>query len=399
MFNRGSIALISLTFLVLFLVQPFLTLLMVLLVGWIYCPKRYWVPSILVILGSAYIGLINTTKLPDSDLGVYLQWYESANGLGYFEFLGLFSREPIFYTWMYLISSLTNGDKNIFIFLTSWLSYFIFAYSILLVCRHANIAPRSTAMLIVIFLFFPLLFSISAHLMRQFLAAALITYFFARRIAEQKNSWWVIATAIFVHYSSILFVPLALLGLSRRLPPILSFVLSSVVLVFIYVMAKAGSGFLSDIPVFGLVFLRIAADEVPDVRGLTFNALIFVIIVSTVAATNLWERYDRFRAVLAGYFDRNLNIAVLSVGVIVVVSSLSSNTAEIAMRLYFYLYCLVGLVVPIFLINKKHTLLATAFIALLVVMYFYLALEIGVWRYAPIIDVLLLPAPLIWGAS
>lgn len=399
MFNRGGIALISLIFLVLFLVQPFLTLLMVLLVGWIYCPKRYWVPSILVILGSAYIGLINTTKLPDSDLGVYLQWYESAKGLGYFEFLGLFSREPIFYTWMYLISSLTNGDKNIFIFLTSWLSYFIFAYSILLVCRHANIAPRSSAMLIVIFLFSPPLFSISAHLMRQFLAAVLITYFFARRIAEQKNPWWVIATAIFVHYSSILFVPLALLGLSRRLPPILSFVLSSAVLVFIYVMAKASSGFLSDIPVFGLVFLRIAAEEDPDVRGLTFNALIFVIIVSTIAATNLWERYDRFRAVLAGYFDRNLNIVVLAVGVIVVVSSLSSNTAEIAMRLYFYLYCLVGLVVPIFLINKKHTPLATASIALLVVMYFYLALELGVWRYASIIDVLLLPAPLIWGAS
>ncbi len=389
----------SLIFFTIFFVQPFFTLLLVLMFGWLFCSRKYWWVSILAILGAAYIALVNTTKLPASDLEVYLGWYESANGLSLLEFLALFSREPVFYTWMYLISLVTGNDKYIFIFLTSWFSYLILVYSVLIVGRSLRIDPRLTATIIIMLLFFPPLFGISAHLMRQFLAAALVTLFFAKRLVDQKNHWWILVTAIFVHYSSIIFAPLVLLRFTRRFSRGLSIILFGAVLWFIYIAAKAGSVLLVDIPVFGLVFQRIAAETVPDVVGLTLNAIIFIVIIMLVAGFNLLRQHSAGYSVLSNLFVQNINISVFSVGAIAIVSNFSSNTAEVAMRLYFYLYCLAGLVTLSFGVNSKRVLMFLSFATALEVLYFYSALEFGVWHYAPIAHILLAPAWLVFGSS
>lgn len=401
MTNRNVKVQMGLIFLALFFVQPFFTLLLVLLFGWLYCPRRYWWVGILAILGTAYIALINTTKLPASDLEVYLDWYGSAKDLSLLEFLALFSREPIFYTWMYFVSLLTNNETNIFIFLTSWFSYFILVYGVLLVGRRLKIDPRLTAVIVIMLLFLPPLFSISAHLMRQFLAAALVTLFFSKRLAGQNNPWWILVAAIFVHYSSIIFVPLVLLRLTRRFSRGLSIILFGAVLWFMYVAAKAGSIFFVNAPVFGLVFQRVAAETVPDVVGLTLNAIVFIVIVVIMAVLNLLRRHGVGYAVLSNTNSlvQNVNISVLSIGVIAIISNLSGNTAEVAMRLYFYLYCLAGLVILLFAFNSKRVLMFLSFAAALEVLYFYLALEFGVWHYAPTAHILLAPAWLVFGSN
>lgn len=382
-----------------FIGQPFLALLLVFLIGCLSSAKSYWFSFLLGMLAAAYLGLINTTKLPDSDLVQYLEWFEIAGESGFIEYIALHSREPVFYAWMWIVSAIFGGDNHSFIFLSTWLPYSIFAYSIVIVCRRYDVDARVTAILVILFLFLPPLFSISAHLIRQFMAGALVTLFFARRLAMQKSSWWVIVVAVFIHYSALIFVPLALLRIPRRIHPMLSFAVYGIIIYSLYLVAYMASGYLSQLPVFGMVFLRISASAIPDVIGLTTNAVFFIIVYSSFAYLNMVETNSRLKYSGSNGFDKNFKFSVLLLGAIILISSMSVNTAEIAMRMYFYLYFLLALVMAIFICNNFWTTRFIFAIAILEIFAFFYSLQAGVWTYAPLMKILFLPSLQLWGWS
>ncbi len=384
---------------ILFVGQPVLSLLLVFLVGCMCSAKNYWFPFFFGILAAAYLGLINTTKLPDSDLVRYLEWFEIAGKSGFIEYIALYSREPVFYAWVWIISAVFGGDSHFFIFLSTWAPYSIFSYSIVIVCRRYDVDARVAAILVMLFLFLPPLFSISAHLIRQFMAGALVTLFFARRLAMHKSSWWIIVIAIFIHYSALIFVPLALLRIPRTVHPILSFVVYGVLIYLLYLVAYVASGYLSQLPFFGMVFLRISASVIPDVVGLTTNAMFFIIVYFSFASMNLIETNSRLiHGGLYG-FDRNFRFSVLLIGAIILISNISINTAEIAMRLYFYLYFLLGLVMVIFIRDNLWIARFIFIVAALEMFAFFYSLQAGVWTYAPLMKILSLPFLQLWGGA
>jgi hypothetical protein len=395
----GLLALVALSLTLLFFVQPFITLWVIMLLLWFYKPMQSWMLGMFALFGAAFIALINTTKVPDSDLEKYLNWYESVSNVGIIEFLSLFTREYAYYFWMYSISLFSAGDKYVFIFLSSWIPYLILMLSILLVCRNFNIGTRTAALIMLTFLFFAPLFAISAHLLRQFFAAAMVTIFFAKRIVEQKNSWWIIVVATFVHYSAFIFLPLILIKSSRKLSIPLNVLLSFTMLLSIFLVAKAASGFLTNIPIFGLIFQRISAEEIPVVIGLSFNAMIFVVFILALTATVMWSRVGQFGQQGIGLYEVHLYIVTLLIGTIVVVSNLFVNTAEIAMRIYFYLYFLSALVVSMYFVNHRKSLPALIALSMVVTIQFFLSLDMGVWRYAPVNKILFLPVWEVWGVS
>ena len=403
--NRGfgsdciSVFFISTIVTVLFVAQPFLGLLLIIFLGWLDSPRSYWAPMMLCLLGSAYIGLINTTKVPASDLLNYLEWFSRAEGRGLIEYLADFTREPVFYIWTWLISVLTGGDKHAFLFFTSWLCYSVITYSIVIVSRHFKIDARLSALVVLIFLFLPPLFGISAHLLRQFIAASLVALFFARRIAQQKSSWWLIAAAVFVHYSALIFVPLALLRVPRRFTPMPYLLFSAIALCLLYLVVKMSAGLLSQLPLFRVAFLRVAALQIPDVIGLSTNAIIFLSVILVLVFLNIGTQPRAAVDDKSGYYIENFNNSVLLLSLVILLSSLSIYTSEIAMRLFLYLYFMAGPIVLMFLRNRSWVIPLAVPVCMLNMIYFFLFVEFGVWQYSSVMQMLVFPAPLIWGAS
>ena len=383
--------------LVLFIFQPFLAVLLVAMLGMLSAPDRFWAPLLLCLLGSAFIGLINTTKLPESDLIRYFEWYDRAQTMGLLQYLSSFTREPVFYIWNWFVSRLSGGDQQVFVFLTTALIYWLLTYSIVLVGRYLRVDSRLTLVIVLLFLFLPPLFSISGHLVRQVMAAAFIALFFARRIALGKASWWLALLAGFVHFSALIFIPLALLRMPQRCSPIIYFVCSAVALGAFYLVVKVSAELLSQFPVFNVLFLRIAALRIPDVVGLSTNAILVLGLVLAVIAVNIWSRNPPEAAGRQGFYLDNFSNSVLLLSVVILLSSLSTYTLEVAMRLFLYLYFLAGPVLLIFLRKNAWTMPIVMFLTVCNLGFFFYTVEFGVWDFMPVWQLSIYPAPLIWG--
>lgn len=346
---------------------------------------------VLAILGAAYLGLINTTKIPDSDLAVYLDWYALAQDLNLIEYLGLFTREPLYYAWMYLVSKVSNGNEAAFTFFSTVVTYTLILHNVARISRHFALSNRVTVLLLVTFIFFGPLFSLSAHLMRQFFAAALVLTFYTAWIVTGKRQWWILIGALFVHYSAVLFILFAAIKMPRKFRPALSLVLMTVLLAVVFVFVRKVSSAMVNMPLFGMIFSRIASDEGHDIGHLSISALAFVASIAGLAVSNLKSRLmSSSESVLS------VNITVILLAIIVLFANASDATVEIAKRFYFYQYFL-------FALALASSTLTSRYRAILIVMpliaapHFFLNIEMGAWQYTNLARLAFLPSWELWG--
>lgn len=74
---------------------------------------------------SIFLGLINTTKVPQSDMINYLAWFEMARWLDFREYIFMLGKEPIYHAFVYLIHYVFGGSKNWFIISVTSLGYIL----------------------------------------------------------------------------------------------------------------------------------------------------------------------------------------------------------------------------------------------------------------------------------
>ena len=122
-----------------------------------------------VVFVAAYLGLVNLTTAPESDLANYIQAPKDAEDLDIGAFLLFYSREPLYYFLLYYLGNIPLFDQRHYIFLSTFVPYAIFGCSIIKVSLKLRLDHSLILGLVLCLLFFPQLFNISAHLMRQFL--------------------------------------------------------------------------------------------------------------------------------------------------------------------------------------------------------------------------------------
>lgn len=371
-----------------FFLQPFLTLFLVSLLAWLRPAARGSLSGVLVI-GALYLSLVNITKLPESDLAVYLNSFEDAQRLDLGPFLLLNTREPLYYVSLYGLANLPGVDGHIYVFLSTLLPYLLFGTAVLQVGVALRLERRSLLTLLLFLLFFGQLFSLSAHLLRQFLAASLVMLFLADYAVTGCRRWGLGLLGMMVHYSSMPLMLLSLLKPHSRYSAALSLLLHMIALISIYALAVQMAPLLVDVPVLGIVFDRITNVEGAELEPLTLSQMATAALFLVVALYTLTRTSGSAQ-------DWSLLLCVATICVVVLVSSAQPTLSEIALRYFIYLYFLIGLVLPFLMVRFPLSRWAVYGLALLSPPLFFYKLTNSEWTYAPVVALLFEPAWMLW---
>jgi hypothetical protein len=378
--------------LLLFVLQPFLTLLLMVFLGLTKELTSRKFVYLIAFMGSCYLGLINTTKLPDSDLLNYLDWYRVAQNLHLVDYLTINPREPLYFISLYGIANLPFSSPQLFIFFSTLVSYFIFLIAIIRTSIHLGLREKLIIGLIILFLFFAPLFSLSAHLMRQFLAGTIIVLFFSEYIISGKRKWLILLSAVLVHYSSIIFIPIVFLKKIRMFSSSISLVLCISALALMYFISKGTAHLFNNIPVLGFVLDRISAEDGAELGALSLQAILMALISAFISFLNI-------RCIRRPYASHELwviNLSVIAIVVIALFANIQTQLSEIALRFFFYIYFLLGLSLPIYMASRKSSARFLPVILLIEILFFAYKLQFGEWVYAPLNILLFAPSWLLW---
>ena len=196
-----------------------------------------------------------------------------------------------------------------------------------------------------------------------------------------------------MHYSSMPFFLLSLLQPHKRYSSILSLLFHALTLVLVYALAVQVAPLFLDVPVLGMVFQRLVNGEGAQLDPLTLPVLGTAVLYLAVSLFSLARTSGR----KLGAQDWTVMLCTVTVCVVVLMTSVQPTLSEIAVRYYFYLYFLMGLVLPFLMVRVPLSRWGVHALALLSVPLFFYKLASGEWTFAPLIALLFEPAWMLWG--
>ena len=178
------------------------------------CSRRNLVRPL--IFGLAFfLSILNAGKEHAGDLKNYFVVFDQMESLSFFSIITLAygeEREPVFWFFLYLFRDL---EFSTFLFFFSFVTYFS-AFTAIYEVGKNNDADYRTISLVIFFTgLFYINFSLSVHLMRQFLATVFLVLAMAA-FSKGRNfrASFLILTAIFTHNMMILVAPAFILASS-----------------------------------------------------------------------------------------------------------------------------------------------------------------------------------------
>lgn len=288
---------------------------------------------------SFFLGLINMTKYIESDMENYLIQFDLAKESGFFSYLLLVGKEFAFYSYMYFLSSCIKLDFASFTLINTFISYFCLLYSVVLIYKKLSLKVVDVVVALVSISFFFELFSLSAHLMRQFLAMSVLLLGLVYFILYNRKMHLLILCAGFIHSSAFLFLPLLFF------PPIRKpFSVKSIILTFfaVFILAYAVVLLAGNLE-FVYIFQRIGANDFNSESHLEIVTIVFTLLF-LISILLLMKRYIMLPR-SAFWFNVFMFLPVFILGFSFIQETLSY-------RYGFYVYAYFFVFFPI-LINRK----------------------------------------------
>ncbi|TQV77030.1 hypothetical protein FLL45_03500 [Aliikangiella marina] len=212
-----------------------------------------------------FFTLINLLKVPESDMLVYIDAIREIRGYSFFDviqfnFVSMRSIEFIFNYYIYFVSFIDTGGF-FFSFLSVFIIYILFALSL---DKVMPLELREKYLIFFSLILFSITFSLSGHLVRQYLAASVLIYGIASFKDSPVKGGLFILMSPFVHISVapfVVLIPLLYKSLSRKawvLISVFSVLIALAMTSFVVVLRPYMEiGFVKDdgsIPVFLIVF-------------------------------------------------------------------------------------------------------------------------------------------------
>jgi hypothetical protein len=362
--------------------------------------------STFVLMLSLWLAFINSTKVPDNDLIHHTNWFLNSEGKGFLEYLTSIYKEPLFYAYNYIFFYLSGGNVALWIITHSFFSYFLFFTAIKKFFLKLNLPLYFLVFGLICAAFFPQLFSLSAHLMRQFLANAIFILFAVEKIFYKKNKWWLALAAVLSHASSLLLVALVYYSPLRQFKK--NRVLNIILLIALYSYQFIATFLLNTIGnlnvVVRYILERASADTFFDLGSFPlFNyIMMFGLIVGAITGIKvLKNRYgilekkngntnpnDNEELFQEEAIVKDVNFFFLIMIVFSVFILTNINQSELSIRLFFYLFFYLPFISPLFLARFKDSKSLSLTLSLILIAYFIYRLGNGVWEYAPPMDLL-----------
>lgn len=172
--------------------------------------KQLW-----FILMALWLGMLNITKVPEGDQEMYVWMFERAAKLnpleGIFNYAGGVEKEPVYGLYNYLCYWLFGGSKHIFFMLSTFIQYYLLFSAVNRVFTRARQGVSAVVCGVMVLSFFPQVFTLSIHLMRQSMAFAIVLYAVSLKTEDGRDHWVPLICAMFIHSAAALFVLLSLI--------------------------------------------------------------------------------------------------------------------------------------------------------------------------------------------
>jgi len=327
-----------------------------------------------------FLGLINATKVPESDLFAYKKLFISVSLYPFKQYMGLYAREYIYYFYNYLSYNLLGGSWSLFILSTTFMSYFLLLKGISLSFTNVIWKQRRSIILALInvALFYPL-FSLSAHLLRNFIAGAIIFYFGSNYFFKNKKLWWLLIIAGFIHSSSLFF--LIVLFIPQKLNwnklPKYFMIITLFVMIFIFISLLENS--------FKILNKTYVSERVIGFLNNNYvfvNERLYFFFLFGILA--IYAFYKIIRQKQFWYVQSSLkSYSVLFLMVLITAIVSTFFIPLIGQRFLLYTYFLFTIFLSFLLIkkNNKNQLLKILITVTIITSFIY-NLYNGVWKYA-----------------
>lgn len=333
---------------------------------------------------SVLLGIINTTKIPASDMIYYVQTY---NDIGkYTDIISYATKEgvePVYYILTYFIYLITYGSENLFIIIFTAIVYFLPLVALYCITRSLKLKPIEIQAILIFYCLFTPLFNISFHLNRQVLAGSLIAVGFTVSILRAELSKFWLATAFFTHSSSMLFGLVFIIKkhLVNKVTIVKLFVVSIFsFLLFSFLPDIGGVLNKSNVDTLAYVGKRASQKTYHELAGLSNLAYLMLTIALISVLYNTYSSKELPPKLSSAML--NMLYSVLSFIVsFVIMASLSPNTSELAGRFLFYIYFLLPISLALNLYISKYSYLISLILVVILPVIFWYNLEYGPWDY------------------
>ena len=108
---------------------------------------------------------------------------------------------------MFFTNKISSANFKVFIIVHTTIAYFFYFLSIFKINKKLTRNYSNQLFVFLLAALFFTLFSLSAHLMRQFIATSILLYFLVNKLFYNRNYWMLFVAAVLCHTSVIFFLP------------------------------------------------------------------------------------------------------------------------------------------------------------------------------------------------
>lgn len=246
---------LTLLFFSLFLCLMFPYFGFVLLSLFVYFADKPFAIRFYLIYTAVFLGLLGSLKFPVSDLKNYIFLFEEYGSLPISDFFEFVYKDHLYFYINRMIFELGLNGEKFFTFFWVFSFYAIMLFSLYLLFINKYLDKQVLVIVSLFFAFSSEFLVLSSHLIRQFVASAILIFFIASSIVKKK-SYIAFFSFGFVHFSSLFFA--FLYPLCRKKLNVTTFVIILAALFIFFnqqFYSRAFSFF--GIPVIDIVFHRL----------------------------------------------------------------------------------------------------------------------------------------------
>lgn len=345
----------------------------------------------LMVLLILYLSALNTTKVPFSDMIVYLNMFNDVPKNGFLGTLGFWSsggfKDPFYSLLVYVSYYITFGNQYLFIFFVTFLEYWFMFMALYKFGKSYKLPSHIMVTQVLVLAFFTQYFSLTFHLTRQILAASV--FFYALTFRKESIIKYLLGcgAAVAIHSSVGIMIIFTLFPQFQRRLKIREIALLAVFAIFSIVILSTFATFvLKSVELAGSVegtFSRMAnmEGETDTTSGLNqLLGIVFSIIF-----------------ILLFFFERNNNEKmcypiVVNLGLVIALLILSLAASPlIQYRFFFFLYSILPFLFPLIMRkNLSWSKVICVIMSLFIVVRFFLTYD-HFFEYAPVDEALLYP--------
>ena len=333
---------------------------------------------------SAVLGLINITKVPENDLIWYMDHFHESGTTDLLNFMkyGLsYSdqtvwKEPIYNLLVWVLNHILMDNGAAFKFSITLLNYLLLNYSILLFAKHFEMSTKYVIIGVVSMCFIPYIFTMSLHLIRQFLSLSILIFAAVRVCFYNKKDYILLLLAPFIHTTGFILLPILLFSAFDKRFSESKIWYVGLLIAVIGMQSFAGvlSEVITDEASMSYAIYRASKDNLADFTGVLSWVKISMIIGFSIIS--IWVTY--FSDYKGQKGVRRFTNMILLLAIFVLTNL---QQTELAMRFFFFFFPFTPFLIMygVSLLPRLEIIIPFAMVLLFV--FFVQYLSIGTWTY------------------